>query len=67
MEIKRTESNELVIPVTCSLITRVCDARYTLEEILFILQKENPELANRFQENVCDLIQDLHTAFLEAE
>lgn len=67
MEVLKTESNEQVIPVTCSLITKVCDARYTLEDVLFILMKENPDLADRFKVNVCNLIQDMHTAFLEAE
>jgi hypothetical protein len=67
MEVLRTESNEQVIPVTCSLITKVCDARHTLESVLFLLSKENPELGCQFKENVCDLIQDMHTAFLEAD
>jgi hypothetical protein len=67
MEIVRTEKGKQVIPVTCSLIAKVCDARYTLESVLFLLSKENPELGCQFKENVCDLIQDLHTAFLKAD
>lgn len=56
-----------VIDVNCELITRTCDAMNILEPVMFLVNEHSPEIFEKFKENVCDLIRDLHTAFLKAD
>lgn len=56
-----------VIDVNCELITKTCDAMNVLEPVMFLVNKYSPEDFERFQRNVCDFIQELHTAFLKAD
>ena len=56
-----------VIDVNCELITRTCDAMNVLEPVMFLVNEHSPENFEKFQRNVCDLIRDLHTAFLKAD
>ena len=57
--------NQDVIIVNAALITRVCDAVYSLDPTLFALEKYAPERAENFKTNVYDLIKEMHDAFLE--
>lgn len=54
-----------VIVVNAALIARVCDAMYSLEPVLFALEKVMPENTETFRNNVCNLIKEMHDAFLE--
>ena len=54
-----------VIVVNAALITRVCDAMYSLESALFSVEKVMPESVEAFKNNVCNLIKEMHDAFLE--
>lgn len=58
--------NQDVIVVNAALIARVCDAMHSLEPALFSVEKCMPEHAEAFRENVCDLIKEIHSAFLES-
>ena len=57
--------NQDVIVVDAALITRVCDAMNYLEPALFSIEKVMPESAEAFRNNVCNLIKEMHDAFLE--
>jgi len=59
------KDNQDVIIVNAALITRVCDAMYQLEPALFAVEKCMPEHAEPFKEYVCNLIKEMHDAFLE--
>ena len=54
-----------VIVVNAALIARVCDAMYSLEPALFSLEKVMPESTEAFRNNVCNLIKEMHDAFLK--
>jgi hypothetical protein len=57
--------NQDVIIVNAAFIARVCDAMYSLEPALFSVEKCMPEHVETFRENVCNLIKEMHDAFLE--
>jgi hypothetical protein len=59
------KDNQDVIIVNAALVARVCDAMYQLEPALFAVEKCTPEHAEAFKKDVCNLIKEMHDAFLE--
>ena len=60
------KDNQDVIIVNAALIARVCDAMHSLEPALFAVEKCMPEHTETFRSNVCNLIKEMHDAFLES-
>ena len=59
------KDNQDVIIVNAALIARVCDAMYSLEPAFITVETYAPESAESFKKNVCNLIKEMHDAFLE--
>lgn len=64
IKLEKNDNRDVII-VDAALIARVCDAMYSLEPALFSLEKIMPESTEAFKNNVCNLIKEMHDAFLE--